>query len=60
MFQLTRQEQLIVALVMLALIVGTFVRMYHYTHRDSQTLSHLSISNSPPYPSLPSHAENIH
>ncbi len=38
MFQLTRQEQLIVAFIMLALIVGAIVRLYRHDEGD-QTLS---------------------
>ncbi len=44
MFQLTRQEQWIVALIMLTLITGTILRLCKYTKEHSVPTSALKAS----------------
>jgi len=47
MFQLTRQEQLIVALIMLALITGASLRLYRQTKEAQASSPATAILNSP-------------
>lgn len=47
MFQLTRQEQLIVVFIMLALIVGAIVRLYKNSPQPKKTVSELTSQSTP-------------
>ena len=45
MFQLTRQEQLIVGFIMLALIVGAMMRWYKHSPQPQKTVSELLMTH---------------
>lgn len=60
MFSLTRQEQFIVAFVMLALVAGTLARVYRAARQPSGTTVIQSQTNHPSFTESHSHGENIH